>query len=116
ILHGAGNGILTIAMATLPLALFGARGFGARQGWLMLPARIMQALAPFLFGVALDRWAANALLLSAGVSLVAFGALPVLRAPRERRPGWAAVGSASESAAGCLPVTDVDSAEPARLA
>ena len=28
----------------------------------------------------------------------------------------AAVGSASESAAGCLPVTDVDSAEPARLA
>ncbi|WYX50124.1 MFS transporter [Achromobacter xylosoxidans] len=56
ILHGAGNGILTIAKGTLPLALFGAQGYGARQGWLMLPARIAQALAPLLFGLALDAW------------------------------------------------------------
>lgn len=82
ILHGMGNGILTIAMATLPLALFGAQGYGARQGWLMLPARILQALAPFLFGIALDRWEVWALLLTSALSLVAFGALAVLRAPR----------------------------------
>ncbi len=56
ILHGAGNGILTIAKGTLPLVLFGAQGYGARQGWLMLPARIAQALAPLLFGLALDAW------------------------------------------------------------
>ncbi|MFT0532861.1 MFS transporter [Castellaniella hirudinis] len=79
ILHGAGNGILTIAKGTLPLALFGAQGYGARQGWLMLPARIAQALAPFLFGLALNAWGANALWLSGAISVAAFGALMLLR-------------------------------------
>lgn len=79
ILHGAGNGILTIVKGTLPLALFGAQGFGALQGWLMLPARIAQALSPLLFGLALDAWGANALWLSSAIGLVAFGALLPLR-------------------------------------
>ena len=51
LLHGAGNGILTIAKGTLPLVLFGPHGYGRRQGWLMVPARIAQALAPWLFGI-----------------------------------------------------------------
>jgi predicted MFS family arabinose efflux permease len=81
ILHGAGNGILTIAKGTLPLVLFGAQGYGARQGWLMLPARIAQALAPLLFGLALDAWGANALWLSGAIGLAACGALMLLRGP-----------------------------------
>lgn len=81
ILHGGGNGILTIAKGTLPLALFGTHGYGARQGWLMLPARVAQALAPFLFGLALDAWGANALWLSGAIGAAAFGALVLLRAP-----------------------------------
>jgi hypothetical protein len=80
VLHGAGNGILTIAKGTLPLVLFGPQGYGARQGWLMMPARVAQALAPFLFGVALDRWGVNALWLSGGIGLGAFAALLLLRA------------------------------------
>ncbi len=80
ILHGAGNGILTIAKGTLPLVLFGAQGYGARQGWLMMPARIAQALAPLLFGLALDAWGANALWLSGAIGLAAGGALMLLRA------------------------------------
>ncbi|OMG83036.1 hypothetical protein BI147_26895 [Achromobacter xylosoxidans] len=80
ILHGAGNGILTIAKGTLPLALFGPQGYGTRQGWLMMPARIAQAAAPFLFGLALDSWGANALWLSGSIGLAAFVALVVLRA------------------------------------
>lgn len=80
ILHGAGNGILTIAKGTLPLALFGPQGYGACQGWLMMPARVAQALAPFLFGLALDAWRANALWLSGGIGLAACAALLVLRA------------------------------------
>jgi hypothetical protein len=51
LLHGAGNGILTIAKGTLPLALFGPAGYGHRQEMLMLPARLAQALAPWLFGL-----------------------------------------------------------------
>jgi hypothetical protein len=83
VLHGAGNGILTIAKGTLPLVLFGPVGYGARQGWLMVPARIAQALAPFVFGLALDRWGAGALWLSGAIGVAAFGALLVLRtAPR----------------------------------
>jgi MFS family permease len=79
VLHGTGNGILTIAKGTLPLVFFGPQGYGARQGWLMLPARIAQAAAPFLFGLALDRWGASALYLSAGLGVAAFGALMALR-------------------------------------
>jgi MFS family permease len=87
ILHGAGNGILTIAKGTLPLALFGPHGYGERQGLLMVPARIAQAFAPLLFGFCLDRWGAGALWLSAALSLAAFGVLLSLpRAPRESAP------------------------------
>lgn len=80
IFHGAGNGILTIAKGTLPLVLFGPQGYGARQGLLMVPARMAQALAPWLFGLCLDRWGAGALWLSGGLGLIAFFALMLLRA------------------------------------
>jgi len=79
VLHGAGNGILTIAKGTLPLVLFGPQGYGARQGWLMLPARVAQAMAPVLFGVMLDRWQAGALWFTAGLGLAGFAALLWLR-------------------------------------
>ena len=38
--------LLTIAMGTLPLALFGPVGYGARQGLIAGPARAAQANAP----------------------------------------------------------------------
>ena len=81
VLHGAGNGILTIAKGTLPLVLFGPAGYGRRQGWLMVPARIAQALAPWLFGILLDRWGANAIWASAAIGLLAFASLWALRPP-----------------------------------
>ena len=78
LLHGAGNGMLTIAKGTLPLVLFGPQGYGARQGWLMMPARVAQAFAPLLFGLALAHWGAQALWLSAALGLSAFVALMLL--------------------------------------
>jgi predicted MFS family arabinose efflux permease len=81
LLHGAGNGILTIAKGTLPLVFFGARGYGLRQGLLTFPARIGQALAPWLFGLMLARWSADALWISAALGMTAFAALLVLPKP-----------------------------------
>ena len=82
LLHGSGNGLLTIVRGTLPLALFGATGYGARQGWIALPGRILGALSPWLFGLALERWGARALWLSTGMCLTAFTCLLALRMPR----------------------------------
>ena len=86
VLHGGGNGILTIAKGTLPLVLFGPAGYGERQGLLMVPARIAQALSPWLFGLCLDRFDAGAMWVSALLGLAALGALLLLR------PVAAAVG------------------------
>lgn len=83
VLHGAGNGLLTIVRGTLPLALFGASGYGARQGWIALPGRILGGLSPWLFGLVLERYGARALWLSAGMCLTAFACLLTLRLPRE---------------------------------
>ena len=76
LLHGAGNGILTIAKGTLPLAIFGSQGYGARQGWLMAPSRLAQAAAPFVFG-GLMAWQGPqvALLASSLLGLLALAAL-----------------------------------------
>ena len=79
LLHGAGNGILTVAKGTLPLALFGAAGYGQRLGSLNAPARIMQAAAPLLFGAALAAWGLSALWLTAAVGLASTLALFLLR-------------------------------------
>jgi MFS family permease len=79
ILHGAGNGILTIAKGTLPLALFGPLGYGFRQGLLAAPARFGQAAAPLVFAVLLDAWGLGALWLTAALGLAAFAALMALR-------------------------------------
>ncbi|MGQ3050949.1 MAG: MFS transporter [Roseateles sp.] len=81
LLHGAGNGILTIAKGTLPLALFGPTGYGHRQGMLMLPARLAQALAPWLFGLLLAVLGTRVLWVSAGLALSALAALMLIRVP-----------------------------------
>ncbi|MDP3322746.1 MAG: MFS transporter [Hydrogenophaga sp.] len=75
VLHGAGNGILTIAKGTLPLVIFGPQGYGARQGLLMVPARVAQAFAPLVFGLAIDQFGGDALWVSTGVGLVGLAAL-----------------------------------------
>jgi predicted MFS family arabinose efflux permease len=83
ILHGAGNGLLTIARGTLPLALFGSTGYGLRQGLLGAPARLTQATSPFLFGLVLDFSALAAIALSSTLMLMALACLLMLRRPHQ---------------------------------
>jgi MFS family permease len=80
LLHGAGNGMLTIARGTLPLALFGPTGYGQRTGLLSAPARVLQGGAPVVFGIVLDRGGPlYALLLSGALTSLSFLALMFLR-------------------------------------
>jgi hypothetical protein len=81
LIHGAGNGMLTITRGTLPLALFGPVGYGHRQGLITAPARAAQALAPFGFGLLVDAVGAQALWLTAGLGATAVAALFLLRMP-----------------------------------
>ncbi|KPK17581.1 MAG: hypothetical protein AMJ67_12805 [Betaproteobacteria bacterium SG8_41] len=90
-LHGAGNGMITIAKGTLPLAIFGPAQYGLLQGLLGVLARAMQALAPYAFGLVLEAFGVRAAIgLSAGLSLAALGALFGLRARANELPREAA--------------------------
>lgn len=60
--YGAGNGVMTIARGTLPLALFGPHGYGARIGRIARPALIAQASAPIALAAVLEHAGASALL------------------------------------------------------
>src|ERR1700733_8969670 len=80
VFYGAGNGLLTIARGTVPLAVFGPYAYGERTGLLGAPARAAQAFAPLLFGLLLDRVGIWVIAVSSALSLAAFAALFCLHA------------------------------------
>jgi hypothetical protein len=79
LLHGAGNGILTIARGTLPLSIFGPENYAYRLGLIGAPSRICQALAPLAFGLLIEPMGRLVVVVSAGLSLAALIALMALR-------------------------------------
>lgn len=96
LLHGAGNGILTIARGTLPLAIFGPDNYGYRLGLLGAPSRLCQAMAPLVFGLLIDALGRAVVIVSAGLSLAALVSLLLLRGTRA---GASAAGIAADKAA-----------------
>jgi MFS transporter len=66
VMYGMANGLLTIARGTVPLALFGAAGYGRLVGRIGGPFLVVQALAPVVVTYVADR-ASDA----AGLTLVA---------------------------------------------
>ncbi len=85
IFFGMGNGILTIARGTLPLAIFGPKDYGYRLGLIGAPARMAQAAAPLAFGLLIDMIGIKVLIVSSALSLAALLALCLVR-PEPDRP------------------------------
>lgn len=79
IFHGAGNGVLTIARGTLPLAIFGPQNYAYRLGIIGAPARMAQAAAPLAFGLLVEAMGSRVLIVSSALSLAALLALLMLR-------------------------------------
>ncbi len=70
LLFGVSNGLVTIVRGAVPLALFGAQGYGEILGILATPYLVLAALAPAAFALVVERWgygAGEAILLGAGL-------------------------------------------------
>jgi hypothetical protein len=83
IMFGAGNGLVTIATGTVPLALFGPQGYGRLLGRINAPSRILQAAAPLALAFVIERHSDPAALWTvAAFALVALVAFIAVRRPR----------------------------------
>src|SRR6185503_13214408 len=75
LLMGASQGVITIVRGALPLALFGAVGYGTVLGLIATPILVVNAASPTLFAMIVDRWgwqaAQMALVASAATSCLA---------------------------------------------
>ena len=88
LLFGVSNGLVTIVRGAVPLALFGAEGYGTILGILAAPYLVLAALAPAAFALVVERWgygAGEAILLGAG--LVSLLGMEILTRWYRRRPG-----------------------------
>ena len=56
LLMGASQGVLTIVRGAVPLALFGATGYGAVLGLIATPVLVVNAASPTVFAWIVDRW------------------------------------------------------------
>jgi hypothetical protein len=83
VMFGAANGLLTIARGTVPLALFGAAGYGHLIGRIGGPFLVIQAVAPLVLALVSERASdAAALALTAAFALTALACLALIRRPK----------------------------------
>jgi predicted MFS family arabinose efflux permease len=82
LMFGGANGLVTITRGAVPLALFGASGYGRLMGRLAGPWLVMQAAAPLVMAFVIDRGSdPAALALAAGLAGVALTCFIVIRRP-----------------------------------
>jgi MFS family permease len=82
LLFGGANGLVTITRGAVPLALFGASGYGRLMGRLAGPFLLMQSAAPLIMALVIERTSdAAALSLAAAFAAVALICFVALRRP-----------------------------------
>jgi hypothetical protein len=88
-LYGASNGILTITRGTVPLAVFGHRGYGGFVGGMLVPGYVLSAVAPMIYAVVIERVGATAaLILSVALAAaIMIAAAALWQRLRARTPG-----------------------------
>jgi MFS family permease len=98
LLMGASQGVITIVRGAVPLALFGAKGYGAVLGVIATPVLIVNAASPTVFAWIVDRWGWNAgrVSLLVGCS-AAFLAMELMSRWYERRRTAVAAAAAEAS-------------------
>jgi hypothetical protein len=82
VMFGMANGLLTIARGAVPLALFGAAGYGHLMGRIGGPYLVMQAIAPLVLAFVAER-AADPTVLAV---VAAFAAISFIGFSAVRRP------------------------------
>jgi hypothetical protein len=83
VMFGMANGLLTIARGALPLALFGAAGYGHLMGRIGGPYLVMQAIAPLVLAFVAERSSDPAVLaVVASFAAISFIAFAAVRGPK----------------------------------
>ena len=82
LMFGGANGLVTITRGAVPLALFGASGYGRLMGRLAGPWLLMQAAAPLVMAFVVDRATDSAALaLAAGFAATALLCFVLIKKP-----------------------------------
>jgi hypothetical protein len=85
VMFGMANGLITIARGAVPLALFGAAGYGHLMGRIGGPFLVMQAIAPLVLAFVAERTSDPAVLaVVASFALVSFVGFALVRKPGAR--------------------------------
>ncbi len=88
LLMGASQGVVTIVRGAVPLALFGAAGYGAVLGVIATPILVVNAVSPTLFAMIVDRWGwHNAQIVLVAVAAASCLAMEVMSRWYERNRG-----------------------------
>src|SRR6266478_4875180 len=83
VMFGMANGLLTIARGAVPLALFGAAGYGHIVGRIGGPYLAMQAIAPFVLAFVAERASDAAVLaVTAAFAAISFIGFAAMRRPK----------------------------------